>query len=65
MGSCYRARTAANANVMRSSHVACHAAAIAWMLGRRVTFDPAKEAFVGDDEANAMRTRALRSPRHN
>jgi len=59
-----RARTAANANVMCSSHVACHAAAIAWMLGRRVTFDPAKQAFVGDDEAHAMRTRALRSPWH-
>ncbi len=59
-----RARTAANAHVMRSSHIACHAAAIAWMLGRKVTFDPVKEAFVGDDEANAMRTRALRSPWH-
>ena len=59
-----RARTAASANVMRSSHIACHAAAIAWMLGRKVTFDPAKEAFVGDDEANGMRTRALRSPWH-
>ncbi|MEA3366899.1 MAG: Gfo/Idh/MocA family oxidoreductase [Planctomycetota bacterium] len=59
-----RSRTAANANVMRSSHIACHAAAIAWMLGRKVTFDPAREAFVGDDEANAMCTRALRSPWH-
>ena len=59
-----RARTASNANVMRSSHIACHAAAIAWMLGRKVTFDPAKEAFVGDGEANGMRTRALRSPWH-
>ncbi|NQT50943.1 hypothetical protein HQ576_02770 [bacterium] len=49
---------------MRHSHIACHAAAIAWMLGRKVTFDPVKEAFVGDDEANAMRTRALRSPWH-
>lgn len=59
-----RARAAANADVMRSSHLACHAAAIAWMLGRKVTFDPAKEAFVGDGEANAMRTRAMRSPWH-
>jgi len=59
-----RARTASGADVMRSSHIACHAAAIAWQLGRKVTFDPAREAFVGDDEANAMRTRALRSPWH-
>jgi hypothetical protein len=59
-----RARTASNADVMRHSHIACHAAAIAWQLGRKVTFDPVKEAFVSDDEANAMRTRALRSPWH-
>ncbi len=59
-----RARTASNADIMRHSHIACHAAAIAWQLGRKVAFDPAKEAFVGDDEANAMRTRALRSPWH-
>jgi predicted dehydrogenase len=59
-----RARTAAHADVMRYSHVACHAAAIAWMLGRKVAFDPVKEAFVGDDEANRMRTRAKRAPWH-
>ena len=59
-----RALTAANATVMRHSHVACHAAAIAWQLGRKVTFDPVKEAFVGDDEANRMRTRAKRAPWH-
>ena len=59
-----RARTASNADIMRHSHIACHAAAIAWQLGRKVTFDPVNEAFVGDDEANAMRARALRSPWH-
>ena len=59
-----RALTACNANVMRSSHLTCHAAAIAWILGRKVTFDPAREAFVGDDEANRMRTRAKRAPWH-
>ena len=59
-----RALTAANPDVMRHSHIACHAAAIAWMLGRKVTFDPVKEAFVGDDEANRMRTRAKRAPWH-
>ena len=59
-----RAPTAANAGVMRHSHLACHAAAIAWQLGRKVTFDPVKEAFVGDEEANRMRTRAKRSPWH-
>jgi len=59
-----RAATAANPGVMRHSHLACHAAAIAWMLGRKAAFDPVKEAFVGDDEANRMRTRARRAPWH-
>jgi len=51
---------AANAEVMRRSHVACHAAAASWMLGRKLEFDPATEAFVGDDEANGLRSRPLR-----
>ncbi|MDO8542401.1 MAG: Gfo/Idh/MocA family oxidoreductase [Opitutaceae bacterium] len=55
---------AANHNVMRHSHIACHAASIAWQLGRKVDFDPVKEEFVGDDEANRMRSRALRQPWH-
>ncbi len=59
-----RALTAANAGVMRHSHIACHAAAIAWQLGRKLTFDPATEAFIRDDEANRMRTRAKRAPWH-
>jgi hypothetical protein len=57
-----RAQPACNADIARSSHVAGHAAAIAWMLDRKVAFDPAKEAFIGDDEANRMRTRAMREP---
>ena len=57
-----RAQPVANADIARSSHVASHAAAIAWMLDRNVKFDPAKEEFIGDDEANRMRTRAMRDP---
>jgi len=59
-----RGLAAANSRVMRSSHIACHAAALAVLLGRRVTFDPAKEEFVGDDEANRLRRRAMREPWH-
>ncbi|MDP6047630.1 MAG: Gfo/Idh/MocA family oxidoreductase [Phycisphaerae bacterium] len=59
-----RARTAANADVMRYSHLACHAAAIAWQLGRKLTFDPVKEVFVNDEQANRMCTRAKRAPWH-
>ena len=55
-----RAATVANPNVMRHSHIACHAAAIAWIVNRKLTFDPAKEAFVGDDEANGLRSRPAR-----
>jgi len=57
-----RGRTAANAGVMRKSHIACHAAAIAWKLGRKLKFDPVKEEFIGDEEANRMRSRSAREP---
>ena len=57
-----RAQPACNADIARSSHVAGHAAAIAWMLDRKVAFDPVKEAFFGDEEANRMRTRPMREP---
>ena len=45
---------------MRRSHVACHAAALAWVLGRKLRLDPAKEEFVGDAEANRLRSRPER-----
>ncbi|MES2692311.1 MAG: Gfo/Idh/MocA family oxidoreductase [Verrucomicrobiota bacterium] len=57
-----RAPTASNPRVMRSTHVACHAAAISWQLGRKVTFDPKAEAFVSDEAANRMRNRPAREP---
>ncbi len=57
-----RAKPAANSQVMRHSHVACHAAALAWILKRKLKFDPAKEEFIGDDEANGLRSRAARAP---
>jgi predicted dehydrogenase len=50
-----RGRPAANSEVMRRSHIACHAAALSWLLGRKLRLDPAKEEFVGDDEANGLR----------
>jgi predicted dehydrogenase len=63
---CVKSRTpaAANADVARKSHVACLAAAIAWTLRRKVSFDPATETFTGDEAANRMRTRAMREPWH-
>ena len=52
----------ANADAACQSHIACHAAYIAWQLGRKLTFDPAKDEFTGDAEANRMRSRAMREP---
>jgi hypothetical protein len=52
-----RKKTDANPDVMRRSHIACHAAAIAWVLNRKLKLDPAKEEFVGDAEANRLRSR--------
>ena len=52
--------TAANQDVMRRSHIASHAAAIAWILKRKLKFDPVKEEFVDDPEANLMRSRGAR-----
>ncbi len=59
---CMRTRqaTVANADVMRHSHIACHAAAIAWILGRKLEFDPDTETFVDDAEANQLSRRAAR-----
>lgn len=56
---CIRSRgvTSANAQVMRRSHIASHAAAIAWILGRKLKFNPAKEEFIGDEAANRLRSR--------
>jgi predicted dehydrogenase len=57
-----RGRPAANADVMRRSHIACYAASFAWMLGRNVRLDPKTERFIGDDDANNLRDRAMREP---
>lgn len=59
---CVRSRedTAANPDIMRRSHIACHAAAIAWILQRTLKLDPVKEVFISDDEANLLRARAAR-----
>lgn len=59
---CMRSRkpTAANPDIMRKSHIACHAAAIAWILGRKVRIDPKTEEFINDPDANLLRSRPSR-----
>jgi predicted dehydrogenase len=51
-----RGRPAANSQVMRHSHIACHAAALAWLLNRKLRLDPVKEEFIDDAEANGLRS---------
>jgi predicted dehydrogenase len=51
-----------NAAVVARSHIICHCAYIAWQLGRPLKFDPVKAEFIGDEQANRMRSRALRDP---
>ena len=53
---------ASHAAVVAQTHVACHAAYIAWQLGRTLRLDTVTEEFVNDDDANRMRSRALREP---
>lgn len=59
---CVRSRgtTAANPDVMRRSHIACHAAAIAWILQRPVKINPQTEEFIDDPQATLLRSRPAR-----
>lgn len=59
-----RSQPAANAHVARKSHIACFAAYLAWRLGRRLNIAVSRESFLNDDEANRMRSRAVRTPWH-
>ncbi len=56
-----RQPTVTNTQVMRHSHLACHAAALSWILHRKLAFDPAQEIFVNDEEANRLRIRPART----
>ena len=57
-----RQPTVCNSTVMRRSHVACHAAALAWILKRKLRLDPQNETFIEDAEANRLRSRVSRDP---
>jgi predicted dehydrogenase len=57
-----RGKPACNSTVARYGHVACHAAAISWKLGRKLAFNPATESFVDAPDADAMRTWQRRKP---
>ena len=61
---CIKSRrlTVANPEVMHRSMSTVHAANICMWLKRDMHYDPQKEEFVRDAEANRLRSRAMRAP---
>jgi hypothetical protein len=57
-----RSQAKSHARAAANTHIGCHAAYIAYLLGRKLTWDPAKQEFVNDAEANRMRSREMRPP---
>jgi len=57
-----RRQTVANPEVMHRSMTTCHAINICLALKRDLKWDPAKEEFINDPQANRMRARAMRQP---
>ncbi len=60
--SCVKSRreTVANPSLTHRTMSTVHCANIAQWLGRDLTWDPVKEEFVNDDQANRLRSRASR-----
>jgi len=59
-----RSRTVAPVEVAVRSDTLCQLSDIATRLGRKLRWDPDKEVFINDDEANRMLNRPMRSPWH-
>ncbi len=57
-----RRRPSAHEEIGHRSATLGHLAIIAYQLGRSLPWDATKETFPGDDEANRLRSRALREP---
>jgi predicted dehydrogenase len=57
-----RQKPSAPPDALHFTHVACHAATLAYHLKRELTFDPAAMAFAGDAEANRRIHRLARAP---
>jgi hypothetical protein len=57
-----RSQPKGNADAACNAHIACHAANIALHLGRQVKYDNKTHTFVDDEEANRLRSEALREP---
>ena len=57
-----RRRTICDVEIGCHSIIVCHLGNVAYWLKRPLQWDPAREVFVGDDEANRLLSRPMRSP---
>ena len=57
-----RSQPKGNADAACNAHIACHAANVALFLNRQIKYDNKTFQFIGDDEANRLRSEALREP---
>ena len=57
-----RALPRSDVEVGHNSMIACHIGNIAFRLGRQVRWDPEREHFIGDPEADKWATRPYRAP---
>ncbi len=57
-----RSKPKANAEAACFAHIACHAANVAVALGRTLKYDIKKHEFIDDEQANRLRSEALREP---
>jgi len=57
-----RGQPRANADAACHSHIACHAVNISMFLNRKLSYDPKENLFLGDEEANRLRSEAIREP---
>ena len=57
-----RRQTIANPEMMHRTMTTVHAANICMWLKRDLRYDPVKEEFINDAEANRLRSRAMREP---
>jgi hypothetical protein len=57
-----RSQPKGNADTACFAHIACHATNIALYLNRTLKYDLTKHEFIGDAQANRLRSEALREP---
>ncbi|HEY2413533.1 MAG TPA: Gfo/Idh/MocA family oxidoreductase [Pirellulaceae bacterium] len=55
-----RGKPKGNAEAACNAHIACHAANIALFFNRQIKYDIVKNEFIGDEQANRLRSEALR-----